>query len=105
MDDIYYGARWYPAPYGVYPGELNVISSSTLKRDDKIAELCKIAKELDECNVVQDDRYVIISEKRCIDMFGEEEGKKCWLELTKDLDKENVKILDPTKQDIPPWTH
>jgi hypothetical protein len=69
-----------------------------------LTKLSALAKELDECNVPQNDRYVVISEDKCIALFGEEEGKKCWKDLLARCPDEGIKILDPTKQDIPPWS-
>jgi hypothetical protein len=62
-----------------------------------------MAKLLDEQAVPHNDRYVVISEEGCINMFGEEEGKKLWQELLADCPDEGIKIFDPTKQDMPPW--
>ena len=75
----------------------------TKERSDMLDRLCAMGKLLDEADVPQKDRYVVVSEAGVIAMFGEKEGKELWLELTKDLDKENVRILDPTKEDLPPW--
>ena len=79
------------------------MTTNSLPSSETLDKLCAMGKLLDERDVPTKDRYVVVSEAGVIAMFGEKEGKELWLELTKDLDKENVRILDPTKEDLPPW--
>ncbi len=80
------------------------MTTNYLPDSEMLDKLKEMGKALDAADVPGEGRYVVITEDGCIAMFGEKEGKELWLELTKDLDMENVKILDPTK-DAPPWTH
>ena len=71
--------------------------------DEMCIRLYEMAKELDEDH---SDRYVIVTEAKCINLFGEGEGKACWQELLSRCPEGPPRIMDPTKiRATPPWTH
>jgi hypothetical protein len=77
-------------------------NSETFSHDEKLTKLKEMAKELDEAH---SDRYVIVTEDKCINLFGEEEGKECWKELLSRCPDGPPRVMDPTKiRATPPWS-